>query len=1605
MLGSGSEPVSEPSANFDANAVGELRSRYPEAARLAVGGQGGSFVAREHGGAKVVCKPVDPAALGAVREAFAILRRLSSPHLPAPRELWNAPGGLAWLVTDWVEGTPLELGPVAAEQALGEALGIARALAAIHDAGTHHGDVSLANVVRTPTHGCVLVDLAELGRLGTGTPGFIAPEVLAGGGGPAADRFALGCVLLARLCGALPLRRPQAVLGLDTARLAHELGATPAWALLPAAVRTLVLALLEPDRTRRLGDDQVLIHRLEQLHLLARSDAGIGAASQWRAPARWPYRGAALGEVLGALAEPRAPRLVAIVGPAHGGRTRTVEELVQRLQSEATAGSVARVGDDASTAAAWIDAWLALPAGHTLGFRGEAGLTAGTAAQQASTLVAAAGLAEGTAIVVLPAALGDALERRGPDVRVIRVRPWSEAELDDALATVVAGDRHGWVEALGGLTGGWSGRVVRAVLGCIERGIAQPEALALLGERVLGEGVALGQPHAEAVLQAVWTDDAAALATVPTALHDGARPHGATVAAARACLGAALSAVAQRTAAAQRIAGKPVGLALAIDADDAAAITDAVAAGEPASRSATAAALVAWVEGHPVAAAPGCVAAAARVLLALGMPIRALALTESHGDPEVALESARALQRLGRADDALRRLDVCDPEDGAAAGLRVRLLVDLGRVDEALATAPPPAEHEGERAGGHRLALATATGQLWCGYARLVAGQRDGAAVALDAAIVALRGIEDGRVDRRGDGIFARATQLLGNLAHDAGDLDRAAALWAVAAERFERADEPTGGLSLRGSLAGLAIPTFAGEAGIAHGRAAVRGLVAREQHDALATAAGNLGQLLARHGEHEELDVLVRTVSAAIGEWAPLAARARLARLIAERGGLQAIAAPPGAAAGLDARHGFDRAARLLAAADLHAEASEAHVRAAACARRHGRPDLAAVDLAAAQLEATRGGDDDPWRIAIEQVWIAVARRDRGRLQRWCEPAQLERAQAWIRVGQLERAWAVARAVWGAASVRLPSDHAVRQRAARLLQHVQEIIMDKTPSSDRAAVRGTLWADGERDALRELLGDIDDGPAVRAPPPGTTPAGSDGRTERLLRIHRRLAREDRLEPLLEQVIDSVMELTDAERGAVVVLGVGGERREVTRELGGAGGGVQFSQSVIERVLASAEPVLSVDAAADDRFDGSRSISHLNLRSVLAVPLRFRGELLGAVYVDHRLRRGNFDDDDLAHVEEFAELAALAVAHARALDEVRQQAERLTVQHAQLAEMFAAREAEVVGLRARVSEQQDHGGGERHGIIGSTEAMQRVYRLVDRLADTDVPVVVYGESGTGKELVARAIHRGGARRTGPFVAENCGAIPETLLESVLFGHAKGAFTGADRTRIGLFEAANGGTIFLDEVGEMSPGMQTTLLRVLQEGEVRRVGDNVSRPIDVRVIAASNRDLEVMVQQGTFRRDLYYRIHVVRIALPPLRERPGDIVPLLQHFLGRRGGKLRVAAATVRALQGYAWPGNVRELENEVQRWIALCDGAVTPDDLSPAIRGADPATDPDDLRIRPRVDRLERDLISRALDRVRGNQTRAAELLGLSRFGLQKKLRKLEQPGADADEG
>ncbi len=251
----------------------------------------------------------------------------------------------------------------------------------------------------------------------------------------------------------------------------------------------------------------------------------------------------------------------------------------------------------------------------------------------------------------------------------------------------------------------------------------------------------------------------------------------------------------------------------------------------------------------------------------------------------------------------------------------------------------------------------------------------------------------------------------------------------------------------------------------------------------------------------------------------------------------------------------------------------------------------------------------------------------------------------------------------------------------------------------------------------------------------------------------------------------------------------------------------------------------------------------------------------------------------------------------------------------------------------------------RHGMVGSSASMGVVHDLIARVAPNDVAVLIQGETGTGKELVARALHENSPRRSRPFLAENCAAVPANLLESELFGHVKGSFTGAIADRAGHFVAAEGGTVFLDEIGDMPLDMQAKLLRVLQDGELRPVGSNETRRVDVRVVAATNKDLPTLCNERAFREDLYFRLAVITIELPPLREREGDVAQLARHLLERfgsaSGGEGRITPQAMQALEAYRWPGNVRELENEIQRALALSSGPITLEDLSPTVTGRD----------------------------------------------------------------
>jgi DNA-binding NtrC family response regulator len=335
--------------------------------------------------------------------------------------------------------------------------------------------------------------------------------------------------------------------------------------------------------------------------------------------------------------------------------------------------------------------------------------------------------------------------------------------------------------------------------------------------------------------------------------------------------------------------------------------------------------------------------------------------------------------------------------------------------------------------------------------------------------------------------------------------------------------------------------------------------------------------------------------------------------------------------------------------------------------------------------------------------------------------------------------------------------------------------------------------------------------------------------------------------------------------------------------------------------------------------------------------------------------------------------------------------------------VVVAKAAERAALRRENEQLRElvHESASLGGIIGQSQAMQDVFRRTQRAVPIDSTVLIQGESGTGKELIARHIHFNGPRKDKPFIVVNCAAIPDTLVESELFGHEKGAFTGADAARAGKFEAAQGGTLFLDEIGDMSLDSQAKLLRVLQDGVVERVGGGKPRTVDVRVIAATNRDLRARVDDGAFRQDLYFRLEVLPIRVPPLRERMDDLPSLVQHFRAKLAERLgreapRLDAAVIDAFRRYRWPGNVRELENTLEQLFILSDdGAITAADLPDKLR--EPAPAPSGFAL-PQgglvLEDLEQDLIRQALARSGGRIKEAADLLGLTYKTLQYRLKK-----------
>ncbi len=563
----------------------------------------------------------------------------------------------------------------------------------------------------------------------------------------------------------------------------------------------------------------------------------------------------------------------------------------------------------------------------------------------------------------------------------------------------------------------------------------------------------------------------------------------------------------------------------------------------------------------------------------------------------------------------------------------------------------------------------------------------------------------------------------------------------------------------------------------------------------------------------------------------------------------------------------------------------------------------------------------------------------------------------------------------------------------------------------------------------------------------GAPPTGFGGhlpleeRLARILEINRAIAGEIDLARLLDKATEHAIALLGAERG-FVLLKSGYADWESAGNGVNAGGALsvhafraregedvhaRFSQSIAERVVQTGEPIATVSARDDARMADYVSVHQLMLQSIACVPIRSRsGGVIGALYLETRLSPVAGFAQELPILRALADQVAIAIETARLVGENARRASELEKKSAELEKANLELEKARVGLEERLGHRTEqleetrrdlrsaralikgHFGYE--GLVGRSEAMRRVYALIDRVKDTDVPVLIIGESGTGKEGVARAIHNAGARAKKPFVGINVGAIPEHLLESELFGHVRGAFTGADRDRRGLFREATGGTILLDEIGEMPAKMQASLLRVLQEKVVRPVGGTREEPVSVRVIAATHRDLSAMVTAGTFREDLLYRLDVVKVNVPPLRDRQEDVPLLIDHFLGifaaRYGRERRsVSRAALRRLTSYSYPGNVRQLENILlNAWVLSDRPELDVDDFElsetrPAPRTAVTLETPASAEAPRKVASLEahkadeRERILAALQAASWNRVKAAKMVGLPRRTFYRRLK------------
>jgi DNA-binding NtrC family response regulator/tetratricopeptide (TPR) repeat protein len=995
---------------------------------------------------------------------------------------------------------------------------------------------------------------------------------------------------------------------------------------------------------------------------------------------------------------------------------------------------------------------------------------------------------------------------------------------------------------------------------------------------------------------------------------------------------------------------------------------------------------------------------AARELAGIGSPRGIL--------DQVRLALARARIAIGRGDaagaltdlDAVGRPALEGPLRRNWQALRARACLRAGAYAEASSLAKAVVE-------SNRIDALAAEALSVHGMALAYMGEDKAARESLDDAIRVARALGDPRVEAVALGSSAIAHQR-------AGRNENARAAYEAALTAAENARDAGTVATMRLNLAVLAQGggDFAQalshlEAAVDMGRRAGSGAALTQAWLNLANLDLYLGRWQRARGSIDQLVERRDQLS--------LAARAQLLGLEAEH-----AARTAGTNRAESAARSYEEAARAWEAQGRPHDAAEARLEGLLVRARQAPDtgaDARALEAELAQIRAGAAGLGEHAALAeLVRGAIAHAAGDEETARRALDSA-IDLARE---AGRREWAWQAldARARLAAAQGGLATARRDTESALAMLEETAA----KLPRD----LREVFWDDPRRRALRLAHAATIAGPVLspgigltRDASRSTTLRGAtEDRLARILEITRELATEHDVPRLLQRVTDHAVALLGAERGFVVLVGEDGELEAQTARTGAGGDDphARFSRSVAERVVDGGEPVVTISARDDERLAEAVSVHQLMIQSIACVPIRGAppvGRTIGALYVETRLRPGVRFTDELPTLRAFADQAAIAIENARLLaenfartDDLARANVALAGARDELARMLGKRTEQLAearrDLRQVRAEIRGHFG--YAGLIGTSAAMRRLYALMDRVKDTDVALLVTGESGTGKEMVARAIHQAGPRAKKPFLGVNCGAIPANLLESELFGSVRGAFTGAERDRRGVFQEADGGTLLLDEIGEMPQKMQVGLLRVLQERRVRPVGGTVEEAVDVRVVAATHCNLEEMVSAGTFRQDLYYRLNVIQLRVPPLRERFEDVPALVDHFLSLLAARYRrdrksVSRDALRKLCAQPWPGNVRQLEHVLlNAWLMGEGGEIGADDLelpSPVGRGAERertrrgTSAPPQAESRAEFKEAERQRILSALAACNWNRVKAAEMVGVPRRTFYRRLK------------